>query len=281
MNQHFSFSRWRMLVALHWAENRKRYGLALLAMGGLLCAWYGFIIGIDRFAPMDSFYQYSAYFAGLYFVGCLYASTIFSDLGNRAKGIQWLSIPASHLEKLLCALFFSVVLFFIAYTLIFYLVDIPMVKLASHIIIREHRVVPGTTQPIGEMEVFSIFGGNRLGIPDRDFYAFLLGFFAAQGAFILGSVYFTQYAFIKTTIAVLLMILVTVIFIMRVVQGNIPAGWRMDDLAGWIRVEGMDAPTGLVRLPLWIERTGFFLLRFSAPFIFWFITYFRLKEKEV
>jgi len=270
-----------MLVALHWVENRKRYGLALLAMGGLLCAWFGFIISIDRFAPMDSFYQYSAYYAGLYFVGCLYASTTFSELGSRAKGIQWLSVPASHLEKLLCGLFFNIVLFFIAYTLVFYLVDIPMVKLASHIIVREHRVIPGTTKLIGEMEVFRISGGNRLGFSDDDFYTFLLGFFAAQSAFILGSVYFTRYVFIKTTIAVLLMILITTIFIMRVVKGNIPAGWRLNDLEEWVRAEGMSAPTALVRLPSWMETTGMYLVRYSAPFIFWFITYFRLKEKEV
>jgi len=279
MNQYFSFTRWWMLVTLHWAENRKRYGLGLLAMGGLLCAWFGFIIGVDKYTPMDFFYQYSSYFAGLYFVGCLYASMIFSELGNRAQGIRWLSIPASHLEKLLCALFFSVLLFFVAFTLIFYLVDIPMVKLASHIIVREHYKYQGTNQLIGPMGVMNIFSGNGLSIPDRDM--FLLGFFAAQSAFILGSVYFSRYSFVKSAIAVVILMFIAVLFITRVVQGNIPAGWRLSGLGEWIRSYNLTGSSGLVRLPAWFEKSRSFLVEFSVPLIFWFITYFRLKEKEV
>ncbi len=126
MNQVFSFSRWWKLVTLHWIVNCKRYLLALLAIAGLLAAWFGFVIAMNRQGELFLFFQFAAYFVGLFFVGCFYASTLFSDLNSKPEGINYLSVPASHLEKLCCAIFFGVLLFFVAFTLIFYLVDIPM-----------------------------------------------------------------------------------------------------------------------------------------------------------
>ena len=40
MNQFFSFERFRLQVLKHWADNQKRYMLALLASTGLLFAWF-------------------------------------------------------------------------------------------------------------------------------------------------------------------------------------------------------------------------------------------------
>src|SRR5450631_1938605 len=129
MNQTFNFSRWWMLVTAHWAQNRKRYLLALLAMGGILVAWYCFLLVVVRNGPLQDYLQSTTYFASLYFIGCLYASSLFAELGDRATGINYLSVPASHLEKLFCALFFGVMGFFIAYTLLFYIVDLPVVHI--------------------------------------------------------------------------------------------------------------------------------------------------------
>ena len=47
----FQFSRWWMLVSLHWAENRRRYGLGVLAMGGLLLFWFSVVVAMDAYAP--------------------------------------------------------------------------------------------------------------------------------------------------------------------------------------------------------------------------------------
>ena len=270
-----------MLVARHWVENRKRYGLGLLAMGGLLVTWFGFIMSVERFVPHDQFDQYAAYYCGLYFVGCLYASTIFSDLGSKAQGIEWLSLPASHLEKLLCAIFFCVLLFFISYTLLFYLVDIPMTRLANHFISSGHRMYPGTLIRIPPNEVLNIFSGNGMPPMADDFKVLLLGFFAVQSAFLLGSVYFARYSFIKTTIAVLLVLLASVTFIMKGLQGHIPDPWRIDDLVRWVQYKNMFEQSGLIRLPGGIDKILGFLAKFAAPFLLWIVTYFRLKEKEV
>src|SRR5882762_6613601 len=230
MNQTFEFNRWRMLVAGHWAENRKRYLLSVLAMGGLLAAWYSFLMVIDKFGPLNLFLQYSAYYCGLYFIGCLYASTIFAELSSKSRAIQYLSLPASHLEKLLCALFFGVVLFFLAFTLVYYLVDIPMVSMANRIIAREHQHWPGTMEPIRSSEVLNLWNNQWAPILDQKYHLVLLGYFAIQSAFLLGSVYFTRSPFIKTVVAVLLFWLLIVLFMTKVLGELMPEGWHPYDI---------------------------------------------------
>lgn len=281
MNQTFVFSRWMLLVAGHWAENRKRYLLALLAMGGLLAAWYGFLLTIDKFGPVNLFLQYTAYYCGLYFIGCFYASTIFSELGSKSRAIQYLSVPASHLEKLLCGILFGVVLFFLAYTAVFYIVDIPMVSLANRIIARQHQHWPGTFEPIDTVQVLNLWNNPWAPIPDRKFHLFFLGYFSVQSAFLLGSVYFTRWSFIKTVIGLLLFWLVFVLFTDKVINEHLPAGWHAYDMLRWFDNPDSSAIFRMVQLPDAVERLLIFLVQYSMPPAFWVITYFRLKEKEV
>ena len=281
MNQTFSFPRWGLLVKKHWAENYRRYLLSLLAMGGLLVAWYSFILIMDRVDPLGIFFQYSAYFVGLFFVGCLHASLLFSELGSKTAGISYLSLPASQLEKLLCAVFFGVIIFFIAYTLLFYLVDIPMVELSNRLIRLHPRVWPGTDQYVPALAIYNVFTSNPAVIPgDPEYHYVLLAFFAVQSCFLLGSVYFPRYSFIKTIVAVLLFTLILAIFFKEAIFNTMPNGWQNNTLA-WDHYNEHWTHLGTVRLPVWLDRTVVLLLQYSLPPIFWIITYHRLKEKEL
>ena len=132
MNQFFSFKRFTLLVWKHWADNKKRYVLSVLAFFGLLATWFVFtmLTGFDD-VPMGREVQTITYFFSLFAVGTFYASQYFSDLGSRPKGINFLLVPASAFEKLLCSLLYSIVLFFLVFTTIFYTVDILMVGIAK------------------------------------------------------------------------------------------------------------------------------------------------------
>ena len=271
-----------MLVTRHWGENRKRYGLAMLAMGGLLAGWDSFMLAMDKNGPLNLFMQYSSFYIGLYFVGCLYASTIFSELSSKSQSITYLSVPASHLEKLLCAILFGVVLFFIVYVLIFYMVEIPMVSLANRIITEEHQTFGGTTVPIGHVEVFNMMALNPWApIGDRKYHILLLGYFAAQSAFLLGSVYFPRYSFIKTIVAIVSLALLVNVFMTKVVEAHLPDGWKTYGLFQWNNYTYSSPHLELVTLPGWVEDSLLMLVRFSVPPVCWVIAYFRLKEKEV
>ena len=282
MNQVFSPVRLGMLIDLHWKENRRMYLLSLLAIGGVIAAWYGLLLAMDKYAPLNPMIQYLTYYIGLYLAGCLYASTIFATLGNKAKGILYLSLPASHLEKLGCGILFGVIFFFLAYTALFYLIDIPLVHAANGIIARDHQVWPNNGKPIGSQEVFNLLAENNWApVPDRTTHLFLAFYFAAQSAFLLGSVYFTRYPFIKTIIALIILWVIAVLFMEKGVAAHLPDGWRPYDFLEWTRPDEYGSQMKWVKLPYGTERMLELFFECIFPPAFWCITYFRLKEKEV
>src|SRR5690242_17437744 len=134
MNQSFNINRFSLLVVKHWADNKKRYLLSVLAFMGLLIGWYTFTILIDSRFPVGKGLQMVTYFFSLFTVGSFYASQYFRELGSRSKGINFLLVPASGLEKLLCSLLYTVILFFLVFTAAFYLIDLLMVWIGQRLI---------------------------------------------------------------------------------------------------------------------------------------------------
>jgi len=276
----FSWSRWNLLVSKHWVENRKRYGLSLLSIAGLLLLWFCFLLIMDKISSLNIIYQYMTYVSGLYITGTLYASTLFAELGSKRDGIGFLSLPASQLEKLLCALLFGILLFFLAYTVIFYAVDIPLVRLGNRFIASVPRNWPNTSIRVPPNHIYNAFTGDFGPLVERQLHLFLFGFFTVQSAFLLGSIYFPRYSFIKVVV-----VLVTVFLILLVIQNNIihqllPAGWSNDWTAWYTRETDGDADK-VVILPGGGERVVIFLAQWAPPVLLWLVTWFRLKEKQV
>lgn len=274
MNQFFSFKRFTLLVRKHWADNKKRYGLSVLAFIGLLTTWFVFTM-LTEFdsVPMGREVQTITFFLALFALGTFYASQYFSDLGSRSKGINFLLVPASTFEKLLCSLLYTVLLFFVVYTASFYLVDVLMVGVA--------KTFSETTEAGVQPTVFNVF--DMLIFPfNRDTtFNFLLFFFSVQSAFLLGSVYFEKYSFIKTIIccfaaAFILFFLIYFFNDKLLPPGSYPKGFFT---AYRFRVDGVNER--LVQIPAWIGQVLRYLILYGvAPFL-WIVTYYRLKEKQV
>jgi hypothetical protein len=283
MNQVFDFKRWLLLVGKHWSENSKKYTLSLAAMLALMVIWYSFVLLLEPRNPYPEEMQVATYYIGMAIAGCLYASLFFADLSSGPRAMHFLSVPASHFEKLLTGLFYAVILFFVCYTLIFYLVDFIMISIANGIesssearrqagLIYEKRMfaVNVFTQPLGYNH-----GGTPL------YLYFLVIYFNVQSAFLLGSVYFPSYSFIKTCIVLLLLFLFGVFLIGTVLNGLLPDGWFHQGLFSYaIYEEGATEVRG-VRLPDWVGVVSKYLAMYGFLPIFWTATYFRLKEKEV
>jgi len=269
MNQFFSFKRFSLLVSKHWADNKKRYSLSVLAFIGLLITWFVFtmLAGFDR--PMVEEIQMITFYLSLFAVGSFYASQYFSDLGSRAKGINFLLVPASAFEKLLCSLLYTVVLFFVVFLTTFYLVDTLMVVIAN-----SFPRVPKTS-------VLNIFNVVVVPVNLDATINFLLFFFAVQSAFLLGSVYFEKFSFIKTIISCFVagFILFCVMYFFGtkfLPNGDYPKGFLN---AYRVYIDGEN--DRLVQLPDWIGQVLRFIVFYTiAPFL-WVVTYYRLKEKQV
>lgn len=269
MNPFFSLKRFSLLVLKHWADNRKRYGLTVLAFIGLLITWFVFawLTGVD--APMARELQMVTFFFSLFAVGTFYASQYFSHLGSRAKGINFLLVPASALEKLLCSLLYTVFLFFIVFIAAYYLVDFLMVAIA------------GRFTGAGKPAVVNVFRVIVLRFNKDTTLNFLLFFFSVQSAFLLGSVYFEKYSFIKTIIGGFVAGFILFCFLYLFNEALLPEGdYPRGFLTGYrVYVDGVH--DRFIKAPAWIGHLFHFVLMYAvAPFA-WIVTYFRLKEKQV
>src|SRR4029079_9839666 len=191
MNQTFNFNRFSLLVVKHWADNKKRYLLSVLAFIGLLVGWYIFTMLIDSRFPMGKGLQMVTYFFTLFTIGSFYASQYFRELGSRSKGINFLLVPASTFEKVLCSLLYAVILFFVVFTAAFYLVNMLGVWVAQNF-------VSDIPYPAHERGILNVFETAKLHVNPETTVNILWVYFTIQSVFLLGSIYFEKYSFIKT-----------------------------------------------------------------------------------
>jgi hypothetical protein len=205
-------------------------------------------------------------------VGSFYANQYFRDLGSRAKGVNFLLVPASAFEKILCSLLYTVVLFFVVFTCAFYLVDILMVAIAKGFLM--------TDIPNKEKGLLNVFEASRLPLEGQSTVNVLLIFFAIQSVFLLGSVYFEKYSFIKTIISGFVVFFIVFFFIFFL-NDLMPDGEYANGLLTAYRIQNGDKGDYLVRIPDWLGQILYYLLMYGiAPFL-WIVTYVRLKEKQV
>jgi hypothetical protein len=255
MTHYFRFSRFTSLVLMHWSENKKRYALSVLACMGLLIAWFLFsVLTTEQEAAGYLYIKPMSFLLLLFTVGPFYASQYFRDLGSRPKAINFLLIPASTFEKLLCSILYSTVLFLVAFTAVFYLVDLLMSALPTEI--------SGTSEESGTAAIAIVFKGWYMFHKDLRINGFLF-FLAVQSSFLFGAVYFEKYSFIKTILAGFILFLLLYCSMYTLNNPQISGD--------------SDRP----EIPLWIEQAHRIFFMYMLTPLLWILTYFRLKYKQV
>jgi hypothetical protein len=260
MQNTFSFYRLGLLIRKQWADQGRLYLLSLGAIAGLLAITF-FLWGITKEGTVWIEVSYIFFFIGLYIGGALFAGRTFSDLAQPTTGMHYLAIPATAAEKLVCGILYSQVIFNVAYLVIFYLIR---------------------TTAFGIMSMYPSIHLQHMpyapNMPD-----FILGFSVAypavQALYLLGSVYFKRFSFVKTTLWSALVLVAFFFFFRYVVFPILPErigfvagdGFRVfDENGGYV----YSFPKGL------LEVLKFVFEYIWAP-LFWVVAYFRLKEKEI
>lgn len=255
MNETFSFKRFILLLRKHFIEQYALYLMSAVVLAGVFVFLFAMAIGTGYHHG----FQKTIMQGGLIMGGAVFSSLLFQDMSERAHGIFSLTLPASHLEKFLCAWFYGVVLFLPAYFLIFYSVDIAAVKIAN-------------TYYNTKAEVFRL---------DSPYMANIMSiFFVAQSIAMLGSIIFKRRQFVQTAFLAFVGF-----FIIRQLDSFL-AGWLipLNDLSGgillggiWFLQEGnrifLPVPEKALRF---IEVMFYFL-----PVLFWLTAFFKLKEKQL
>ncbi len=261
MSPTFSFSRLGKLIAKQFYENSRLYLISTLALLGLLSLAFTFWITVAG----PNYQEEETYFIflfGLFLAGAIFASMSFNMLGRKDKGIYWLGIPATHLEKLVCTILFSVVLFFIVYCLCFYLVkSIALTYLDSRV-----------------GAIYTEMNGSNDGFGSV-FKYFLYAYFAVQSLYLLGSVYFSRYSFIVTTVVGALVMFLFVYYITQIDRFMEPDSWEL------FTVKRADANVQDSYFLYSVSPTVVDIIKYAVQFlwvpVFWVATWYRLKEKEI
>lgn len=257
----FSFYRLGLLIRRQWAERSRLYILMMAAIAGLLAVAF-FLWGLTN---QDRLWMETAnifLFVGLFLGGTIMAAMTFSDLSQRTTGIYYLSVPATHGEKLVCGVLYSQVFFTAAYLLIFYIL-----RTAAFAIIRLYPHMSLEHMPDGQgmYEVYQYL---------------VIVFVAVQTLYLLGSVYFERFAFVKTTVSAVLVIVGFVLFAVYVIH-PITGDLHPTGQVGVFRIESENGSEYTYTLPQWISRFIWFMVKYMWAPVFWTAAYFRLKEKEL
>lgn len=254
-NQAFSPARFGRLFTRHTAEYLPAYLLTGAVGGGAMLLVMGFITFMQKSAP--SVGAQSIFFVLFLLIGSsVFASTVFSQFGERRRAAGALLLPASHLEKYLVAWLYAVPLFLLVFVPLFYLVAAAVVHAGA---------APG--QPPVLLDLWK----NRADL------AGVYWFFALVSALGLwGSIYFEKAQFIKTAFGAFVLLAVLSFLNFQALKALIMPGLRFGPpFADLGLPEGYTLNLAEHQLP-WLG-----LLPLALAALLWVAAYFRLTEKQL
>lgn len=270
MTTTFSFSRLIQLIRKHWFENSRLYFFSALALLGLMGVVFTLWVLMDG-NTFDEDIAYMIFTGGIFITGAVFASMSFGMLGEKPKGTYWLSFPASHLEKLITVIFYTTIVFTLIYCTCFFLV-----KTAADFYIND-LVYRHPSKYVYRQSDFSGGLGQLM-------FNIMCGFFAVQAFYIMGSVYFSRYSFVITTIIGALIVFFFVYYMSELFSGG---AFGSNHIWQGLRVVVIDDDNPLAMTYKSYELSPFSknMLEYATRFIwapvFWVVAWFRLKEKQI
>ncbi|MBB2146504.1 hypothetical protein GM921_13460 [Pedobacter sp. LMG 31464] len=273
MNNTFNIQRFGLLLKRQWLEFGKIYLITLAVALGVIVTFYSFSLW-GYIAETKPFYERALNFReplflifGFLFITVI-ASNYFAHLGQKPKAIIDLMIPASTFEKFLTGIFFTAILSTVSFIFIFYVTDLAfLAKLRSVYHSSSTRTSYTDAQGAVAIVVDNLAYFFSKNGPHVYKGLYIIPFFVTS-IFLLGSIYFNKFHYIKTTISAMVFSGIWTAIIFK-------SGKLLFDNRTLINRMGNNGPAkDNVELCL-------ALLLVLLTLIFWSITYVRLKEKQV
>jgi len=270
----FSPERFARLARAHFAEHLRGYAwfLAGIVLIEIVVSIL-FAVSKTGFTEFNTREQGGYWFAGMFLFSSIFAGRYFQSMGQRASALLSLMRPASGLEKWLLAVATTLLLFPLAYTLLFYLVAVPDSALAYSQAQHQAQaaIADWTRHPTGDRpaafdpKAYALFRPWDAFESWKDAVNFLLWLLFVQGFAMFGSLYFRTVPFIKTLLAALIFMLACALFVNLVGgdDGLVMSYWTASrPLAPW-------------------QRWTYGLLWFVVPSLLWAASYLAIKEREI
>ncbi|KAA2238871.1 hypothetical protein F0L74_21900 [Chitinophaga agrisoli] len=188
MNNFFSLTRFSRLLIKHSAEHYRTYLMSVSVLAGVMIVGGAFIVYTMQ-EPMDARIQTSLFMLLMPVSGCIFTSTVFSDMGDKRKAIPALTLPASAFEKYLVSWVYSYAVFIVVYTVMFYLVLLALINI---------RRWPGF-----DMVIFNVF--------QEKFLVLFIIFSLLHAISLYGAIAFDKLHFIKTAFCFFISMLVLIL----------------------------------------------------------------------
>jgi hypothetical protein len=118
MNELFSLRRFARLFVKHTAEHYRVYLMSVGVLAGVLILGGFFLFIVAPDTPGVNF-QTGSYVILMFVAGGIFASTVFTDYGEKNRAIPALTLPATAFEKFLVGWLYSYPIFLVVYTAVF------------------------------------------------------------------------------------------------------------------------------------------------------------------
>ncbi|MGH2624334.1 MAG: hypothetical protein ACRDE7_11760, partial [Sphingobacterium sp.] len=200
---------------------------------------------------------------GLSFISII-SSSYFASLGQKSKAIFDILIPATALEKFLSAIFYTVIVSTVSYLLIYFIMDFGFVSyLRSNFTATTSHFSPELNKEI----IVDNLNYYFLTPWPKQLYWFLFLPFLLSAIFLVGSIAFNNFHFIKTAITVVIYGLILVFAIVKIMI------WMTRDTIVTNRNLFFNDEINVIKV--------FCAVGIIVTILLWGIAYLKLKEKEV
>ncbi|MES2328495.1 MAG: hypothetical protein V4539_02765 [Bacteroidota bacterium] len=274
MNDIFSFKRFGLLLKKHFAEEYKQYLLLSAGALGIMLVFHALTTIGSLNREFDTNMHEVIFIIGFIFGGAIFASLTYHFFQNNAKGIRFLELPSSHLEKLAVMFVVTQLVFFAGFLLLFYINDWLMCTFYNTVSSTPKNIPP---------ERLPYFHANLYRLDTAWAKLSMVLFFVISSIAHFGSLAFRKIAFIKIALCVIIIgaaVLWLNFTYMRslIPESSMPGGTFFTDS---VRLQTENASRGFVLLPdNWINT-----IKVVLPGVlylsFWTGSYFKLKEKQV
>ncbi|MGO1243878.1 MAG: hypothetical protein ACTJHT_14890 [Sphingobacterium sp.] len=272
MNNTFVFSRLVRLINRQWIGFGKIYLMALGIIAGIFVAFFSFRIyqvaqsqNLEDISTIFSFRPYLFTVIGMAFLSIV-SSSYFSVLGQKSKAITEILIPASRTEKFISALFYTALLTTVSYVLLFYIIDFSFVSyVRSRFEASPVFISPDTDKGFNLNRLNYFF---QIPLADEIYWLLFLPFLSSA-VFLLGSIYFNNFQFIKTAIIIVVYGALYAIFMVKIME------WYTSDTVSIVTDSGafFNQESNIIK--------SFCTVGILVTLLIWGISFLRLKEKEV
>lgn len=256
-NSYFDITRLKHLFIRQLSFNYKVLLIATGSVVGLLL-FIGTMMLVFSHRTIDQPVFLGLVMPYFFIGGYVFTSIIFSELNSSHRGYLYLTLPATSLEKLFSAWIFSSVGYILFISIVLYIINFYYISVASFL---SFKTVP----------LFNVFDSKVL----KMFGVYLV----TQSVFFLGAIYFRRVNFLKTLLA----LFVVVVFIGIFTNVFFRIVFFRDDVNNFLSVLFNHQRTHHLEYlaeDIIVPAAKILFWGCTAPF-FLTVSYFRLKEREV